>query len=65
MEEARSMSGLSPVARMDRPSRVRKKATMSTQTTSRITASTISSCHLAHQSAATRPLARENRLSLP
>ena len=65
MEEARTMSALSPVARMDRPRRVRKKAVTSTQTISRIRASTISSCHLFHQSAAISPLARENRLSLP
>ena len=47
------------------PRRVRKKAVTSTQTISRMTASTISSCHLFHQSAAISPLARENRLSLP
>ena len=32
MEEARTMSGLSPVARMDRPSRVFRNSTSSTAT---------------------------------
>ena len=65
MEEARTMSALSPVARIDRPSRVRKKRTTNRAATRRITASTTSSCHLAHHSQGKSSLHSVNRESLP
>ena len=46
MEEARTISVLSPVARMDSPSRVPRNSTSSTQTASTTTEATSSLCQL-------------------
>ena len=46
MEEARTISALSPVARMDRPSRVPRNSTRATHTTSTIRAVTANSYQL-------------------
>ena len=42
MDDARTMSGLSPVARMDRPNRVPRNAMSSAQTTTVTSAATMS-----------------------
>ena len=65
MEEARTMSALSPVARMDRPSRVRKKSATSTAAAAKMAASTTRVLHPVQSSFPLRPLARDRRVSLP
>ena len=65
MEEARTMSALSPVARMDRPSRVRKNRAVSTATTARMADSTIRVLHPVQNSFPLSPLVRDRRVSVP
>ena len=66
-DEARTMSRLSPVARMDSPSRVPRNRYSSTPARMVTAADRISSCHCSQKEArgvpASRPLARVNRVS--